>query len=157
MVSENVTNAKRPLGVTIIAILSIFGVLDVISVLFTNTTSIGGYIISGIPGITMDLILIIANLSIAYGFLKGIKWSWWLGLALFVFSIIASLINLVSENRLVKTAISISSTNSIYASNPGLLSAVSGVEYVILIGGLILEIIYIVYLTRPHVKMWFGF
>jgi hypothetical protein len=87
---------------------------------------------------------VIASLLIIYGFLKGTKWSWWIALIVYTTAIINYI--LIATTRLK------------YAEF-GLVIATYGINTlnVSIFCGAILQVIYILYLTRPHVKKWFGF
>ena len=141
--------SKRPLGVTILAILAFIGaIVGVYSLIALLSSDVHLYItlyqvrIMWIRAIIMTILL----LSLAYGFLKGLRWSWFLGMIMLVIGIILH----------VRGMLIFFETLSLYQiqseiSMPYII-AMSIIPLVIL--GLIL--FYLIYLTRPHVKTYFG-
>lgn len=138
--------SKRPLGVTILAILAfigaIAGVCSLIALLssdmYLHMTSYFLRII-WIRSIIMAILL----LSLAYGFLKGLRWSWFLGMIMLVIGIILQ----------VRGMLIFFGTLSSYPSPGEIFMPYIIVAYIIplVIYGLILF-----YLTKPHVKTYFG-
>ncbi len=138
--------SKRPLGVTILAIFAFIGAIaGVCSLIALLSSDIYLYMTSYFLRIVWikTIITIILLLSIAYGFLKGLRWSWFLGVIVLVIGIIWQ----------VRGMLIFFGTLSLYQiqskiSMPHLI-AMSIIPLVIL--GIILF-----YLTRPHVKTYFG-
>ena len=138
--------SKRPLGVTILAILAfigaIAGVCNLIVLLsndmYLHMTSYFLRII-WIRSIIMAILL----LSLAYGFLKGLRWSWFLGMIMLVIGIILQ----------VRGTLIFLGTLSAYRSPSEIFMPYIIVTFIVflVIYGLILF-----YLTRPHVKTYFG-
>lgn len=151
------TNTKRPIGVTIIAILiiiggivlliggiSLIGLGAIFSLSSTeidqagpNSTGIAEIAALGMIPIVMGIIMLIlgiAYLVVSYGLLKGKGWAW-------TITIIVTIIGLIMQ---IISAIVIGSfTSSIIT---GLTSHIIG----IIISGII-----IYYMFRPHVKAFF--
>jgi hypothetical protein len=141
-VAQLLQSAKRPTGVTIVAILNIIsGIIMLIGGI--ALVAIGSVLpgalpdtgISGLPegafgalGVGMGGIILalgIFSFVVAYGLLKGMGWAWTLTVVLSVISIALNAISIVSGNA------------------GGIIS--------IIISGVILY-----YLYRPHVKAYFG-
>ena len=141
--------SKRPLGVTILAILAFIGAIaGVCSLIALLSSDIYLYMTSYFLRNMWirAIIMIILLLSLAYGFLKGLWWSWFLGMIMLVIGIIWQ----------VRVTLIFFGTLSLYQiqseiSMPYII-AMSIIPLVIL--GLIL--FYLIYLTRPHVKTYFG-
>ena len=146
---ENVK--KRPTGITILAVLQIiFGVLFLLG-------AVGMFLIASIADVAdledaigedapdwivdnfalafgvlgvVFLIIGIVGLVLGYGYLKGIGWAWTVGIIFAVLGIIGDII----EPMVDRTA-------DVLASS---------------IIGIIIALLIIYYLTRPHVKTFFG-
>ncbi|MCK5112084.1 MAG: hypothetical protein KAQ84_00950 [Thermoplasmatales archaeon] len=146
---ENVK--KRPTGVTILAILQIiFAIILLIGALgmflvaaLTGIEEVKDAIGEEVPGWVVDnaavffgamgavfLILAIVGFGLGYGYLKGIGLAWTLGIIFAVLSIIGEIINPIIDRSL----------DTLVGS----------------IIGIIIPLIIIYYLTRPHVKTFFG-
>jgi hypothetical protein len=141
--------SKRPLGVTILAILAfigaIAGVCNLIVLLsndmYLHMTSYFLRII-WIRSIIMAILL----LSLAYGFLKGLRWSWFLGMIMLVIGIILQ----------VRGTLIFFGTLSSYPSPSEIFMPYIIVAYIIPLVILVIYGLIIFYLTRPHVKTYFG-
>ena len=142
--------SKRPFGVTILAILAfilaIAGVAYLIAVVSSGTFH---YLTAYFMRIIWirSIIMAILLLSLAYGFLKGLRWSWFLGMIMLVIGII---LQVCGTLIFFGTLPSYPSPSEIFM--PYIIVTYIVVPLVILvIYGLILF-----YLTRPHVKKYFG-
>jgi len=91
----NKTKPKRPMGVTILAILAIIGgllsIYNLISYMsfatfFDSSFPLYYLAIIGIIGIAISFL-------IAYGFWKGLRWSWFLAIILIIIGIIMQIAN----------------------------------------------------------------
>ncbi len=121
---------ERPLGVTILAVLSgIGGILAILGGLALGAMAGAGGL-SGMEGMeglgplmaygsTMAIIMGLINLIIAYGLWNGKSWAWWLTV---VFAALNALMSLVS----------------------------------MMIVSLVIAAVIIWYMLRPHVKAFFG-
>lgn len=103
-----------------------------------GSATIGGQTVSGTFAIILDIVIIVIWCLMAYSFLYGIKRGWWLALLYFGFAAIASLYTLFVFPILFPLSMTI-----YYGSAT-------------LVAGLALNLIYIAYLTRPHVRKWFS-
>lgn len=138
--------SKRPFGVTILAILAFIGaIVGVCSLIALLSSDVCLYITPYFMRIMWinAIIMTILALSLAYGFLKGLRWSWFLGMIMLVIGIILQ----------VHRTLIFFETLSLYQIQSEIsmpyITVTSIVPLVIL--GLILF-----YLTRPHVKTYFG-
>ena len=141
--------SKRPLGVTILAILAfisaIAGVCNLIALLssdmYLHMTSYFLRII-WIRSIIMAILL----LSLAYGFLKGLRWSWFLAMIMLVIGIILQ----------VRGTLILLGTLSSYRTPSEIFMPHYIVTYIVLLMILVIYGLILFYLTRPHVKTYFG-
>lgn len=158
VVNNLTTNTKRPMGVTIIAILIIIGGIvlliggitlvglgALVSISSTETiqTEAGSIesaelsalgMVPLVLGIVL-LILGIAYLVVSYGLLKGKGWAW-------IVTVVVTIIGLIIQ--IISSIMAGSVTSSVIV---GLGSNIIG----IIISGII-----IYYMFRPHVKAYFG-
>lgn len=147
-------NLPRPIGVTIIAILAIIGALMTIfstvtyvflSSLMGSSTSLNFVLLLLV---LLCIVFIAISFMIAYGFWKGLRWSWFLATSLIIIGIISSII------AVFWSLIQYSATSFSYIFDLLFFFIIlRGVFFVILyslIFGLILF-----YLTRPFVRMYF--
>ena len=145
-----VPQRHRPLGVTLLAILEIFsGLLTLIAALgmfalaaLTGSQEIidaigpeapqwfidSGPIVFGVIGVVFLIIALVAFL-LAWGFLKGKKWAWIIGIIFAVLSILSS----IGQSLLTGTLASI---------------ATLGLS-------ILIPVIILVYLLLPNTKAWF--
>lgn len=151
------TNTKRPIGVTIIAILIIIGGIVLLIGGLTliglgaflsmgttetiqpgaNSTDVAEIAALGMLPIIMGIIMLIlgiAYLVVSYGLLKGKGWAW-------AITVIVTIIGLIMQ---IISAIVIGSITS---------SVVTGLASHII--GIIISGIIIFYMFRPHVKAFF--
>ncbi len=142
--------SKRPLGVTILALLAfggaIVGVYSLIALLSSNMPlHMTSYQMRSI-GIT-DIIMTIVALSVAYGFFKGLWWSWFLYMfTLVIVTILHVYVYLNSFGAL-----------SSYPSPGEIGMPYIIVTYIVPVVNLAILGVISIYLTRPHVKTYFGF
>ena len=148
------TNTKRPIGVTIIAILVIIGGISsivgglaaiafagIVSMSSTETSSNTAAIdigsLSIIPLVLGIILLIIGiiYLAVSYGLLKGKGWAW-------IVTIVVTIIGLIMQ--------------IISAVITGLASSSIETAIVTHIIGIIISGIIIFYLYRPNVRAYFG-
>ena len=146
---ENVK--KRPSGITILAVLQIiFGILFLLGAIgmflvasLADVADLEDAIGEDAPDWIVDnfaiafgllgvlfLIIGIVGLVLGYGYMKGIGWAWTVGIILAVLGIIGDLIEPIIDR-----------TTDVLASS---------------IIGIIIALLIIYYLTRPHVKAFFG-
>src|ERR671931_1046537 len=157
----------RPLGVTIIAILTIIGgillLLSGVSLLVigtlislspsgtisTNTTyshpiaKVFGIISAAIGSVL--LVIGIGYIVMFYGLLKGKRWAWTITIILLLIGIAIQIIS-TATGSLLNASLSGSSSNTN--------SVISGIAGSII--GIAINIVIIYYLYRPHVKAFFG-
>ena len=117
---------NRPTGISILAILEIFG--GIVAIIAGLLVTVAVSSILGGLGQILGIIAIISGLfavAVGYGFWTGAKWSWWLAVILYIFGIIFSLASVV--------------VGSVFS-----------------IVGLIIDSLLLYYLTRPGVKSWFN-
>ena len=148
---EKENEKNRPTGVTILA------VLQIIAAIVLLIGALGMFVVSAVSGIEevkdaigeeapdwvvenaavffgvlggVFLILALVGFVLGYGYLKGIGWAWTLGIIFAVLSIISEIVNPIIDR----------SADTLVSS----------------IIGIIIPLIIIYYLTRPHVKAFFG-
>lgn len=155
---------NRPIGVTIIAILTIIsgilllilggsGALVALMVPFTATTAVSNNsndiqsvgpnfgMILLVTGITA-LIIGIGYLVVSYGLLKGKIWAWKITIVLTILSIAVQIISGITDSIFT---VSITDDSSAVAAG-----------FMGLIIGIAINIIILYYLYRPHVMAFFG-
>ena len=153
----------RPLGVTIIAILTIIGgillllggvslialgtLISVAPPLDTTTTNphplaqFFGVISAAIGSVL--LVIGIGYIVMFYGLLKGKRWAWTITIILLLIGIAIQIIS-TATGSVLNASLSSSNTNSV----------ISGIAGSII--GIAINIVIIYYLYRPHVKAFFG-
>jgi hypothetical protein len=146
------SNTKRPIGVTIIAILTIIGgialligglVFIAFGGILSAVSSEGGSteaadiaalgMVPMILGIGMVIIGII-YLIVSYGLLKGKGWAWTITIIVMIIGIVIQIISAISTGLLTSSLTSAVATHII---------------------GIIISGIIIFYLYRPHVRAYF--
>jgi hypothetical protein len=151
---------QRPIGVTIIAILTIIGgillllsgvalvTLGVFVSVPVNTTSasssIGAQFISVISAAVGGVLLAIGigYIVMSYGLIKGKGWAWTITIILIIIGIVI---------QIVSTSVgSVFTTSSLHNAN----NVSSGIVGSII--GIAINIVILYYLYRPHVKAYFG-
>jgi hypothetical protein len=163
---------KRPTGVTIIAILTIVGgiLIFVLGISFTalwaltsvsptkisittntnnnnstNDVTDSFIIFSAVVGCVL-LAMGIGYLTIFYGLLKGKGWAWLLTMVLLIVGIIIQIVSITSGDVFNLSEFNKDRINS--------RSTVS--EFTISIIGIVINMLIIYYLLRPHVRAYFG-
>ena len=135
---------KRPTGVTIIAILIIIGgillLLAGIAGVVVGSLSISqiiglGFVIIG----AIILAVGIGYLVVSYGLLKGKRWSWTITVVLLFIGIAIDVASIIFGSF----AINMNISNSLSANSGSVAS-------------IIISIIILYYLYRPHIKSYFG-
>ena len=155
----------RPLGVTIIAILTIIGgillLLGGVSLIalgtlisvsppldstITNPHPLAQFfgVISAAIGSVL-LVIGIGYIVMFYGLLKGKRWAWTITIILLLIGIAIQIIS-TATGSLLNASLSGSSSNTN--------SVISGIAGSII--GIAINIVIIYYLYRPHVKAFFG-
>jgi hypothetical protein len=141
--------SKRPFGVTILAILAFFlaiaGVAYLIAVVSSGTFHyLTAYFmrIMWIKAIIKAILL----LPLAYGFFKGLRWSWFLGMIMLVIGIILQ----------VRGTFIIFGNLSSYPRPSEIFMPYIIVMYIVPLVILVIYAVILFYLTRPHVKTYFG-
>lgn len=136
---------KRPTGVTVIAVLVIIGgilfLLAGIGVVAVGSLSISQII--GLVFVIIGAILLavgIGFLIVSYGLLKGKRWSWTITVILLFIGIAIDVASIIIFGYF---AINMD-TSSFLTTNSGS------------IAGIIISVIILYYLYRPHVKSYFG-
>ena len=136
---------KRPTGVTIIAILIIIGgillLLAGIAGVVVGSLSISqiiglGFVIIG----AIILAVGIGYLVVSYGLLKGKRWAWTITVVLLFIGIAINVVSIIIFGYFTFDT----DTSSFLTSNSGS------------IAGIIISVIILYYLYRPHVKSYFG-
>jgi uncharacterized membrane protein len=157
----------RPLGVTIIAILTIIGgillLLSGLSLLIlgtllsvtpsgtSTTTTTYSHPIAKVFGIisaatgSVLLVIGIGYIVMFYGLLKGKRWAWSITIILLLIGIAIQIVSTITGG-----VINASLTSHTAGSN----SVISGIAGGII--GIAINVVIIYYLYRPHVKTFFG-
>lgn len=135
---------KRPTGVTVIAILVIIdGILLLLAGI--EAVAVGSLFISQITGLGFVIIgaIILAvgigYLVVSYGLLKGKKWAWTITVVLLFIGMAIDVASIIFGSFAINMDIST------------FLSANSGS-----IASIIISVIILYYLYRPHIKSYFG-
>lgn len=155
---------RRPLGVTVIAILTVIGgimsvfagiLLVLLGALLSNTstnTSSGYPIVGSIFGVlsaglgAVLLVIGIGYIIMSYGLLKGKGWAWTITIIL---SLIGIAINIISA--ITGSVYNFSAVNSMNSGPNSIISGIAGSAI-----GIAINIVIIYYLYRNHVKVFFG-
>jgi cbb3-type cytochrome oxidase subunit 3 len=136
---------KRPIGVTIIAILIIIGGI-LLLLAGIGVTAVGSLFISEITGLVFVIIgaillaVGIGYIVVSYGLLKGKRWAWTITMVLLFIGIAINVVSIIIFGYFTFNM----DTYSFLASNSGS------------IAGIIISVIILYYLYRPHVKSYFG-
>ena len=136
---------KRPTGVTVIAVLVIIGGI-LLLLAGIGGVAVGSLSISQIIGLGFVIIgaIILAvgigYLVVSYGLLKGKRWSWTITVVLLFIGIAIDVASIIIFGYF---AINMD-TSSFLTTNSGS------------IAGIIISVIILYYLYRPHVKSYFG-
>jgi hypothetical protein len=158
---------QRPIGVTIIAILTIIGgillLISGISLIAlgslisvtpsgttTTTTNANSHPIAQVFGIISAaigsalLVIGIGYIAMFYGLLKGKRWAWTITIILLIIGIAIQIISTTAGSVFNASISSSSSANSV----------ISGIAGGII--GIAINVVVIYYLYRPNVKAFFG-
>jgi hypothetical protein len=159
------TQKHRPLGVTIIAILTIIGGIFLIAggvglialgafvsigSTTTNSAASNPHIASQAFGIIFALIgsvllaIGIGYIIMFYGLLKGKGWSWTITVILLIIGIAIQIISTITGGVFNASVISNNNTNSLIS---GIIGGIIGIA---------INSVVVYYLYRPHVKEYFG-
>jgi drug/metabolite transporter (DMT)-like permease len=135
---------KRPTGVTVIAILIIIGGILLLLAGIAGV-AVGSLFISEIIGLGFVIIgaIILAvgigYLVVSYGLLKGKRWAWTITVVLLFIGIAINVVSIIFGSFAINM-----DTSSFLTTNSGS------------IVGIIISVIILYYLYRPHVKSYFG-
>jgi hypothetical protein len=135
---------KRPAGVTVIAILIIIGGI-LLLLAGIGTVAVGSLFISEIIGlgfVIIGAILLAVGIGyvvVSYGLLKGKRWAWTITMVLLFIGIAIDVASIIFGSFAINMDVS-----AFLTSNSG--SIVS----------IIISIIILYYLYRPHIKSYFG-
>jgi hypothetical protein len=121
---------KRPTGVTVIAILIIIGGILLLLAGIAGV-AVGSLFISQIVGLGFVIV--------SYGLLKGKRWSWTITVILLFIGIAINVVSIIFGSFAINM-----DTSSFLTTNSGS------------IVGIIISVIILYYLYRPHVKSYFG-
>jgi phage FluMu protein Com len=147
-------NTIRPIGVTILAILAIIGALSFIFNLgfYASISDLRDSLVSLnfflILMLLLSIVLIVILFIIAYGFWKGLRWSWFVAIILLIIVIIIQIIAIPLTFFLFSGA-SVSNTFATFYFFTIIRSIIFVVLYNLIFG------LIIFYLTRPHVRTYF--
>ena len=136
---------KRPIGVTIIAILIIIGGI-LLLLAGIGVTAVGSLFISEITGLVFVIIgaillaVGIGYIVVSYGLLKGKRWAWTITMVLLFIGIAINVVSIIIFGYFTFNM----DTYSFLITNSGS------------IAGIIISVIILYYLYRPHVKSYFG-
>ncbi|HZB17033.1 MAG TPA: hypothetical protein VE445_07690 [Nitrososphaeraceae archaeon] len=136
---------KRPIGVTVIAILIIIdGILFLLAGI--GAVAVGSLFMlqnTGLVFVIIGAILLavgIGYIVVSYGLLKGKRWAWTITMVLLFIGIAINVVSIIIFGYFTFNM----DTYSFLASNSGS------------IAGIIISVIILYYLYRPHVKSYFG-
>jgi hypothetical protein len=135
---------KRPTGVTVIAILVIIGGI-LLLLAGIAAVAVGSLFLSQITGLgfvvigSIILAVGIGYLVVSYGLLKGKRWAWTITMVLLFIGIAIDVASIIFGSFAINMNIS------------NFLSANSGS-----VASIIISIIILYYLYRPHIKSYFG-
>jgi phage FluMu protein Com len=148
--TPNERNTGRPRGVTIVAILAIIGAVYTIFslVMYVGVSTLWDLIPLNflLPLLLICILAIVLFFSIAYGFWKGLRWSWFAAIILLSIGIILQIIIVPLQFFMLSSVSSAGLFNSFF-----LLANITTVIIFIALYGLILF-----YLTRCHVRTYFN-
>ena len=136
---------KRPTGVTIIAVLVIIGGI-ILLLAGIGAVAVGSLFLSQITGLgfiiigVIILVVGIGYLVVSYGLLKGKRWAWTITVVLLFIGIAIDVVSIIIFGYFTFDT----DTSSFLTTNSGS------------IAGMIISVIILYYLYRPHVKSYFG-
>jgi len=130
-----ITNKKRPLGITLLSILTFFtaffSAIFIFAPIYPKSPLIGGVSLSGIGEKFYFLAVSVINLYISIGFLRLKKNAWTTYIAFYIVSIIIGIVNTFTASRMTFFEI-VPSIQGSYAEMPNILYKFSGVIGLIL-------------------------
>ncbi|MDD4182711.1 MAG: hypothetical protein PHT53_02695 [Candidatus Omnitrophica bacterium] len=130
-----ITNKKRPLGITLLAIVAFFtafiSAIFIFMPIYPKSPLIGGVFLSGIGEKIYFLAVTVINLYISIGFLRLRKNAWITYMAFYIVSIVIGIVNTFTASRMTFFEI-VPSIQGNYAEVPNILSKFSGVVGLIL-------------------------
>ena len=135
---------KRPTGVTVIAVLVIIGSI-LLLLAGIGGVAVGSLFISQIIGLGFVIIgaIILAvgigYLVVSYGLLKGKRWSWTITVVLLFIGIAIDVVSIIFGSFAINM-----DTSTFLTNNSGSIASI------------IISVIILYYLYRPHVKSYFG-
>jgi len=144
--------SKRPLGVTILVIFAVLAIIGVITWVYSLVALLSSGMFLYMTSYFMRIVWIkaifmaILLLSLAYGFFKGLRWSWFLGMIMLVIGIILQ----------VRGTLILFGNLSSYTSPGEIFMPYIIMVYIVPLVILVIYTVILFYLTRPHVKTYFG-
>ena len=136
---------KRPTGVTIIAVLVIIGGI-ILLLAGIGAVAVGSLFLSQITGLgfiiigVIILVVGIGYLVVSYGLLKGKRWAWTITVVLLFIGIAIDVASIIIFGYFTFDT----DTSSFLTSNSGSIASI------------IISVIILYYLYRPHIKSYFG-
>ena len=135
---------KRPTGVTIIAVLVIIGGI-ILLLAGIGAVAVGSLFLSQITGLgfiiigVIILVVGIGYLVVSYGLLKGKRWAWTITVVLLFIGIAIDVASIIFGSFAINMDMS-----TFLTSNSGSIASI------------IISVIILYYLYRPHIKSYFG-
>jgi len=130
-----ITNRKRPLGITLLSIVAFFtAVVSAIFIfvpIYPKSPLIGGVLLSGVGEKIYFLVVSVINLYISIGFLRLRKNAWTTYIAFYIASIIVGIVNTFTASKMTFFEI-VPSIQGSYTEMPNILYKFSGVIGLIL-------------------------
>ena len=130
-----ITNKKRPLGITLISILTfftaLFSAIFIFAPIHPKSPLIGGLFLSGIGEKIYFLLVSVINLYISIGFLRMRKSAWTAYIVFYIVSIIIGIVNSFTASKMTFFEI-VPSIQGSYHEMPNILYKFSGVIGLIL-------------------------
>jgi hypothetical protein len=146
---------KRPIGVTILAVLAIIGAVMVIvdfgfmaGVSFVGSSSASSISPFLVLYLLLIIALVVALFLIAFGFWRGLRWSWYAAIILLIIGMIVLIYSVLSTFSMLSTISSLGGSDIFFV-----FTMVRSIITVILSG--VVSGLLIFYLTRPTVKTYF--
>jgi hypothetical protein len=135
---------KRPTGVTVIAVLVIIGGI-ILLLAGIGAVAVGSLFLSQITGLGFIIIGVIilavgiGYLVVSYGLLKGKRWAWTITVVLLFIGIAIDVASIIFGSFAINMDMS-----TFLTSNSGSIASI------------IISVIILYYLYRPHIKSYFG-
>lgn len=92
---DEVKEAKIPVGFIVMIIYLIISILSTFSGIFSKSSLLFGYAISGSIAVIYNLIIILIAILIIYSIIKRLYWGWILAIVYFIFSIFGGIVSLL--------------------------------------------------------------